>query len=157
MTIDMREAGDRLRVLHVHDQKIRRIERDIHDGPARLSGLQTTVAEIDKKIRAVEERAMILRAQIKLRENELKGDRAEDRAHQVPVLRGPTNKEFVAFRSELSNYQAEADRLQGEVLKILEVVDAASQAGRVAEGGSRRARSRGSKRRGRSSTSPSRT
>jgi len=127
MTIDMREAGERLRVLHDHDQKIRHLERDIHDGPARLGGLQATVAEIDKKIRAVEERTLILRAQIKLRENELKATEQKIERIRAQSSEVKTNKEFVAFRAELSNYQAEADRLQGEVLKILEVVEAAEK------------------------------
>ena len=60
MTIDMREAAERLRELHDHDQKIRRLERDIHDGPARLGGLEGKVAEIEKKIRAVDERVITL-------------------------------------------------------------------------------------------------
>ncbi len=126
MTIDMREAAERLRVLHDHDQKIRHLERDIHDGPARLGGLQGTVAEIDKKIKAVEERALILRAQIKLRENELKATEQKIERIRAQSSEVKTNKEFVAFRAELSNYQADADRLQGEVLKILDVVEQAA-------------------------------
>ena len=127
MTIDMREAADRLRALHDHDQKIRRLERDIHDGPSRLGGLQGAVAEIDKKIRAVEERMLVLRAQIKLRENELKATEQKIERIRAQSSEVKTNKEFVAFRAELSNFQAEADRLQGEVLKILDVVEAAEK------------------------------
>lgn len=127
MTIDMQEAGDRLRVLYNHDLKIQHLERDLETGPARLIGLEAKVAEIDKKIKAVHERAMILRAQIKLRENELKATELKVERLRAQSSEVKTNKEFVAFRAELSNFQAEADRLQGEVLKILEVVEAADK------------------------------
>ena len=36
-----------------------------------------------------------------------------------------TNKEFVAFRSEIANTAGESDRLQNEILKIMDVVEQA--------------------------------
>jgi len=123
MTTDIPEVVARLRALHEHDENIRRLEEEIHTGPTRLADIQRRVGAIEKKIRALQERMMILKAQIKLRENDLGA--AEQKIERIRAQSSEvkTNKEFVAYKAELSNYQADADRLQGEILKILEVVE----------------------------------
>lgn len=131
MTTPYPEVVERLRALHDLDAKIQRLDRDLRERPARLAGLEAKVAEIDKKINLVKDRTLVLRAQIKLRENELRSveqkiERAKSQAAEVR-----TNKEFMAYRAELSNYQGDADRIQGEVLKILDVVEHADK--KVAE------------------------
>lgn len=113
--------------LHDLDSRVQRLEREIRDGPAVLAGLQAQVAQIEKKKKAVDERVMVLRAQIKLRENELRATEQKIERTKKQASEVRTNKEFVAYRAELSNYQADSDRLQGEVLKILEVVEAAEK------------------------------
>ena len=141
MTTATREVLERLTALQDHDVKIQRLERQITDGPARLSGLQGEVASVDQKIKAVKDRATVLKAQIKLRENELKSieakiNRVKDQSSEVK-----TNKEFVAFRSEMANYQGDADKLSGEILKIMEFVEKADA--KVAEYEEERARAEG--------------
>jgi predicted nucleic acid-binding Zn-ribbon protein len=138
MTTPYREVVERLRALHDLDAKIQRLDRDLRERPARLAGLEAKVTEMDKKIQLVKDRTLVLRAQIKLRENELRSveqkiERAKSQAAEVR-----TNKEFMAYRAELSNYQGDADRIQGEVLKILDVVEQADK--RVAEFAEKRER-----------------
>ena len=69
----------------------------------------------------------ILRAQILLRENELKTHERKITRLKEQASEVRTNKEFVAFRSEIANEQAECDRLSNEVLKILDVVEQAEK------------------------------
>ena len=56
-------------------------------------------------------------------ENELKSTEQKIERVKTQASEVKTNKEFVAYRAELSNFQADADRLSGEVLKILDVVE----------------------------------
>jgi uncharacterized protein len=127
MTTATREVVERLLSLQDLDLQIQRLERSIRDGPAQLKGLEKQVAEIDGRIQAVRERVAVLRAQVKLRENELKGVEQKIERLRVQSSEVRTNKEFVAFRAEMSNYQADADRIQGEILKILDVVEQADR------------------------------
>ena len=123
MTTAFEEVADKLRALHEHDAEIRRLEEEIHGGPARLEGARARVREFDTRIQALQDRMRVLKAQIKLRENELRA--AEQKIERIRAQSSEvkTNREFVAFKAELTNYQADADRLQGEILKILDVVE----------------------------------
>ncbi len=126
MASDYSEVVDRLLALHEHDQRIAELEQDLAAGPRRLDTSQGRVQEIDQKISAVDERARILKAQIKLRENDLKAAEQKIERLRAQSSEVRTNKEFVAFKAELANYQADADRLQSEILKILDVVEQAA-------------------------------
>jgi len=125
MTTPVQEVLEKLLALHDLDSKALRLEREIREGPAKLAGFQSQQAEIEKKKKAVGDRVVVLRAQIKLRENELRSTEQKIERTKKQASEVKTNKEFVAYRAELSNYQADADRLQGEILKILEVVEQA--------------------------------
>lgn len=127
MTTPWPEVVERLKSLHDLDLEIQQYTRLIDDAPRRLSGLQADVAAVDAKIKLVEDRTRVLRAQIKLRENELKSAEQKIERLRVQSSEVKTNKEFVAFRSELANYQGDADHLQGEILKIMDVVEQADK------------------------------
>ena len=141
MTTSFQEVVEQLRALHDLDVSIQRLEREIHQGPARLAGLEKQIGDIEKKKKLVTDRLVVLRAQIKLRENELKSTEQKIERVKTQASEVKTNKEFVAYRAELSNFQADADRLSGEVLKILEVVEQAEA--KVAELDGDRARIQG--------------
>jgi len=125
MTTSFREVVERLKSLHDLDASIQRLDREIREGPAKLAGLKEQVREIEAKKKLVTDRILVLRAQIKLRENELKGTEQKIERVKTQASEVKTNKEFVAYRAELSNFQSEADRIQNEVLKILDVVEQA--------------------------------
>ena len=105
--------------------RIRRLQRDLDDAPAAVRDRQAAIKKIDDQVAKLDEHSRRLRAQIKLRENELKGheQKIERLKQQSSEVR--TNKEFVAFRSEIANAQGDCDRLQNEILKIMEVVEQA--------------------------------
>ena len=138
MTTSFQEVVEQLRALHDLDVSIGRLERELRQGPARLAGLQGQIREIDKKKKLVGDRLTVLRAQIKLRENDLKSTDQKIERVKTQASEVKTNKEFVAYRAELSNFQADADRISGEVLKILDVVEQAEA--KVAELDGERAR-----------------
>ncbi len=124
-TQPLREIFERLRALDALDRSLRRCDVELEKGPKGVAEQAAAVAAVAAQIKALTDKARTLKAQIKLRENDLKGHeqkiaRLKEQSGQVK-----NNKEFMAFRSEIANAQAEADRLQGEVLKILDVVQQA--------------------------------
>ena len=127
MTTATREIVDKLLALQAHDLEILVLQRELDDAPVRLEGFQEQLDAVDQKAKAFQDRVAVLRAQIKLRENELKSVEQKIERLKVQSSEVKTNKEFVAFRSEMANYQGDADRLQGEILKILDVVEQAGK------------------------------
>ena len=125
MTIEWSEVLERLLALQDLDSKIRRMGQELSRAPADLQKREKAVAQIDAKIKKIEDRIKVLRAQILLRENELKTHERKIARLKEQASEVRTNKEFVAFRSEIANEQGECDRLQNEVLKILDVVEQA--------------------------------
>ena len=125
MTTEWNDVLERLLALQALDSKIARLEQRLARAPRALKDRESAIAGIDAKIKKVADRTKLLRAQMLLRENELKTN--EDKITRFKEQAGEvrTNKEFVAFRSEIANVQGECDRLQNEVLKILEVVEQA--------------------------------
>lgn len=125
MTTEWNEVLDKLLELMRLDLQIARLDQAMARAPAELKNRAATVAGIEAKAKEVSDRVKLLRAQILLRENERKThqqkiEKLKDQASEVR-----SNKEFVAFRSEISNTQGEVDRLDGEILKIMEVVEQA--------------------------------
>ena len=127
MTTEWDEVLERLLALQSLDSKLHRMDQQLTRAPAEMDKRKKAVDELEAKMKKVEDRTKVLRAQILLRENELrthenKITRLKEQASEVR-----TNKEFVAFRSEIANAQGDCDRLQNEVLKILEVVEVADE------------------------------
>jgi uncharacterized protein len=125
MTQALSDVLDKLKALQALDLRAQECETELKAGPAAVTDQSGTVAALASQVKALEDRARLLRAQIKLRENELKGH--EQKVAKLKEQAGAVknNKEFMAFRAEIANAQAEADRLQNEVLKILDVVQQA--------------------------------
>lgn len=126
-TQPLRELIDRLKALDVLDQHVRRLDAELEKGPRAVADQTAAVAALVAQIKSFDDKTKVLKAQIKLRENDLKAHeqkiaRLKEQSSQVK-----NNKEFMAFRAEIANAQAEADRLQGEVIKILDVVQQAEQ------------------------------
>lgn len=125
MNATAEEVLSKLIALSKHDLKIRRLDQDLTRAPASLKAREQSIAETNAKIAKFEEKLLLLKAQMKLRENEVNGysqkiDRLKAQSSEVR-----TNKEFVAFRSEIANTAGESDRLQNEILKIMAVVEQA--------------------------------
>jgi uncharacterized protein len=123
----LRELFDRLKALDVLDQRVRHLDEQLAKGPKAVADQTAAVASLATQMKTLDDKAKVLKAQIRLRENDLKGHelkiaKLKDQSGQVK-----NNKEFMAFRAEIANAQAEADRLQGEVLKILDVVQQAEK------------------------------
>lgn len=125
MTTEWNDVLERLLALQALDSKITRLEQQLGRAPRALQDRTSAIDAIDAKIKKVEERTRLLRAQMLLRENELKSNEAKINRFKEQAGEVRTNKEFVAFRSEIANVQGECDRLQNEILKILEVVEQA--------------------------------
>ena len=138
MTETSREVIDRLRALQDLDQRIASLDREISDGPKAVESFLRAVAAADVKIAALDERLKLLRAQVKLRENEAKTalariERLQDQAGQVK-----TNKEFTALRSEIANARSDMGKMEDEILKIMDAVEQQEKA--IAAGREDRAR-----------------
>lgn len=133
----LREIIERLKALDALDRQVRRCDEELSKGPKAMAEQAAAVAALTAQSKSLDDKAKVLKAQIRLRENELK-------SHEVKIARFKeqsgqvkNNKEFMAFRAEIANAQAEVDRIQGEVLKILDVVQQAEA--RVTELGVQRA------------------
>lgn len=137
MTQGLGDVLDRMRELQTLDLRVQQCDTDLLAGPAAVTDHTAVVTGIATQIKALDDRAKVLRAQVKLRENELKGH--EQKIAKLKEQSGAVknNKEFMAFRAEIANAQAEVDRLSGEVLKILDVVQQAES--KVGELGTQKA------------------
>ncbi len=124
MTLTSQEAIERFQALHAFDLKILRLERELDRVPAALEEHQQAIAKLVAAMKVENTKLTVLRHQIKLRETDLKTKEEKQAKLKEQSSEVRTNKEFVAFRSEIANTQDEIDRLQGEILKILEVVEA---------------------------------
>ncbi|MDA1195644.1 MAG: hypothetical protein O2894_10735 [Planctomycetota bacterium] len=125
MTTEWHDVLDKLLALMRLDLKIERLERDLERAPADLKQREAAIAAIDDRGGKVSERVKLLKAQIMLRENERNTHLKKIEKLKAQASEVRSNKEFVAFRSEISNTQSEVDRLDGEMLKIMEVVELA--------------------------------
>jgi predicted nucleic acid-binding Zn-ribbon protein len=125
MTTEWNDVLERLLALQALDSKIARLEQQLARAPRALKNRQTSIAGIDAKIKNVVDRTKVLRAQMQLRENELQTNEAKITRFKEQAGDVRSNKEFIAFRSEIANVQGECDRLQNEILKILDVVEQA--------------------------------
>ena len=125
MTTEWNEVLDKLLELMRLDLKIARLEQRLARAPTELKNRAAAIEAIDGKAKQVADRVRLLRAQILLRENERKSHQNKIDKLKAQASEVRSNKEFVAFRSEISNTQGEVDRLDGEILKILEVVEQA--------------------------------
>ena len=115
----------RLLVLSELDQRIRQLKERIERAPASVAEKEKAADELEAKAATLRQKLAVLRAQRKLRENEVKGFDTKLARLKTQSTEVRTNKEFVAFKSEIANTQAESDRLQNEVLKILDVEEQA--------------------------------
>ena len=125
MTATAQEVIERFKTLHEFDLRLLRLEKELERAPATLVDRRAAVDVTQKKIDRLAASVRTLRAQMRGRETELKTheqkiDRLKEQSSEVR-----SNKEFVAFRSEIANSQGEADRVSNEILKIMEVVEQA--------------------------------
>ena len=127
MTAAADEVLQQLIALDGLDAKILRLDRQLQRAPAALGEREKSVAAIDAKIKLLSDKTQVIRTQIRVKENEYKTveDKIERMKEHSSELRN--NKEFVAFKAELSNAQAECDRLLREVDKMQDVVNLADQ------------------------------
>ena len=128
MTATPRDVIDRLRALQELDHRIGRLDREITDGPKAVESFQRAVAAVDAKIVQIEERLKLLRAQVKLRENEAKTAQARIEKLQDQASQVKTNKEFTALRSEVASARLDMGKMEDEALKIMEAVDVQEKA-----------------------------
>jgi predicted nucleic acid-binding Zn-ribbon protein len=128
MTTASREVIDRLRALQDLDLRIASLDRDIVGGPKAVEGFERAVVAVDAKIAAQEERIKVLKAQVKLRENEAKTAEAKVERLQDQTTQVKTNKEFAILRTEISSAKADVHKVEEEILKIMEAVEAEEKA-----------------------------
>lgn len=125
MTAPAEEVLAKLIVLSKHDLKIRQLDQDLKRAPASLKAKEDGIKATNAQLAKLEDTLRRFKSQIMLRESEVKGfdEKIERLKGQSSEVR--TNKEFVAFRSEIANAAAESDRVQNEILKSLEVAEQA--------------------------------
>jgi len=124
MTASFRDVIDKLRALQDLDLRLSRLDREITDGPLAVASFQRSVAAVDAKLATLEERAKLLRAQAKLRENEAKTAEGKVERLNQQASAVKTNREFQTLRSEIANAKLDVSKLEDEILKIMEAVDA---------------------------------
>ena len=125
MTATAAEVLTQLIALHRLDQRIRRHTASLESAPASAGERQRKVDEIDRKIADIQGKVKILRTQIRIHENEVRAQEGKIERLKGQASEVRSNKEFMAFKSEISNAKAESDRVQNQVIKILDVVEQA--------------------------------
>lgn len=119
------EVIQRFKALHEYDLKILRLDQELRRAPASLATFQKAVEVVEAKIKKLQAATRLVRGHIRLRENDLASQEQKVAKLKEQANTVRSNKEFVAFRSEIANTQAEADRLQSEVLKQMGVAEQA--------------------------------
>ncbi len=127
MTAAADEVLQQLIALDGLDARILRLDKQLQRAPGKLAEREKAVVAIDAKIKLLSDKTQVIRTQIRIKENEYKSveEKIERMKEQSSELRN--NKEFVAFKADLSNAQAECDRLLREVDKMQDVVNLADQ------------------------------
>jgi predicted nucleic acid-binding Zn-ribbon protein len=125
MTTEWNEVLEKLLELQGLDLKIARLNQTLTRAPAEVKTRAAAVVAIDGQTGQFTQRVKLLKAQIMLRENERKTHLAKIEKLKEQASEVRSNKEFVAFRSEISNSQSDLDRIDNEVLKIMDVVEQA--------------------------------
>ncbi len=115
----------RLLSLSALDARIRDLNERLEKAPAAVAEREAAAKALEEKAAQVRAKLLQLRAQRRLRDAEVRGLDAKLTKLKAQSGSVRSNKEFVAFRSELANAQAESDRLQGEILKMIEVEEQA--------------------------------
>ncbi|MFM8979103.1 MAG: zinc ribbon domain-containing protein [Planctomycetia bacterium] len=124
-TLNVPDTLARLKALADLDNRVRALDERLDKDPKAVAEEAAKVAAVDAQIKKFEDAIKMARVQARAMEGELKG--CEGRIAKLKEQSGSvrTNKEFMAFRAEIANNQAEADRLQAEALKVLGMVEQA--------------------------------
>src|SRR5687768_7515136 len=123
-----REVIERLQQLQELDVKIAALDKEIASGPKAVESFTRAVAATDQRIAALEERNKLLRAQVKLRENEAKTATAKVERLNEQARGVKTNREFTVMRSEIANAKLDLNKVEDEILKIMEAVEVQEKA-----------------------------
>ncbi len=118
-----RDVIERLHRLQDLDRRLQELTRQIDGAPGAVETLAKAVKAAEQRGAALEERTRILRAQVRLRENDAKAilqriERLNEQARTVA-----TQREFKAISSEVAGARADVKRVEDEVLKIMEAIE----------------------------------
>lgn len=111
---------DRLLVVQEHDSRIRDLQKELRDIPARKKQLEATLGERRQKLAQGEEGAKGKQAQIRTIETEIKGKREQIAKLRQQQFELKSNEQFRMMEAEIKGVEAEIARLEDRELGVME-------------------------------------
>jgi len=115
---------EQLRAVQEHDCRIRELEKEACDIPARKEQEVSRLNEHRRQLEEAEEG--VKRHQVSLHELELEGESGEERIKKLrqQQMEIKTNKEFKAMEQEIAGAQMKISWLEDRELELMELLDA---------------------------------
>lgn len=117
----MNSELQRLQELQVLDSRIAGLERKLEAIPARIQAIRDGVQEARRAVEAIRGRAEATRKEIRTKEKDLEYQAAQRKKLEAKLYEVKTNKEYSAVLAEIEGVKAEKERLEEEVLALMEL------------------------------------
>ncbi|MFM8387264.1 MAG: zinc ribbon domain-containing protein [Planctomycetia bacterium] len=121
-TLTVPDILERIQALARHDDDVRALDEQLERDPKAVAAQAAEVAQLDAQLKKLDELLRAARVRVRMLETERKAgeSRKAKLAEQSNTVRN--QKEYMAYRAEIANAQADIDRLETEEIKVLDML-----------------------------------
>ena len=111
----------RLQELQVLDSRVAGLERKLEAIPTRIHGIRDGLQQAKASIEAIRAKLDRARKDIRTKEKELEYQAAQRKKLEAKLYEVKTNKEYSAVLAEIESAKVEKDRIEEEILALMEL------------------------------------
>jgi len=111
----------RLQELQVLDSRVAGLERKLEAIPTRIHGIRDGLQQAKASIDAIRAKLDSARKDIRTKEKELEYQAAQRKKLEAKLYEVKTNKEYSAVLAEIESAKVEKDRIEEEILALMEL------------------------------------
>lgn len=111
----------RLQELQVLDSRVAGLERKLEAIPTRIHGIRDGLQQAKASIEAIRAKLDGARKEIRTKEKELEYQAAQRKKLEAKLYEVKTNKEYSAVLAEIESAKVEKDRIEEEILALMEL------------------------------------
>ena len=111
----------RLQELQVLDSRVAGLERKLEAIPIRIQGIRDGLQQAKASIEAIRAKLDGARKDIRTKEKELEYQAAQRKKLEAKLYEVKTNKEYSAVLAEIESAKVEKDRIEEEILALMEL------------------------------------
>jgi uncharacterized protein len=111
----------RLQELQVLDSRVAGLERKLEAIPTRIHGIRDGLQQAKASIEAIRAKLDGARKDIRTKEKELEYQAAQRKKLEAKLYEVKTNKEYSAVLAEIESAKVEKDRIEEEILALMEL------------------------------------